>query len=261
MKTETDSFIKQIKDAKVSDEEKATLCCILAEGVPFSVEGNVASYLMGLIHLEWRNFEEIRKDDTELKKIHDICNGLRIEKDNLDETNADLSEENAELRERLADVERWSALYNKENAEWEARWEKRIGRIDKMEAIRFTEKDRISITNEKTFAMLSSTDWISKKALMHELKDGCDISESRHEQRKGPKSVNASESREREHSETLKPIIHFLEVDAKYLCNKAVTPTKGKCSSAFERVTCKNCLKNISHWNDTYIAKSDGDKK
>jgi hypothetical protein len=61
MKGKEYSFLKQIKSAKVTDEDKALLCCVLADGKPFSVDKSVASYLMALIHLEWRDFSEIRQ--------------------------------------------------------------------------------------------------------------------------------------------------------------------------------------------------------
>ena len=57
------SFIKQIKRARVTDVEKAVLCCALAEGKPFKSRKGIDSYIMALIHLEWRDFKEIRQNE------------------------------------------------------------------------------------------------------------------------------------------------------------------------------------------------------
>jgi DNA topoisomerase VI subunit B len=37
----------------------------LAEGKPFKARNGIGSYLMALIHLEWRDFKEIREDERE----------------------------------------------------------------------------------------------------------------------------------------------------------------------------------------------------
>ncbi len=53
-------FIKQIQDSNITDKDKAHLCCVLAEGVPFQPDKNMARYIMALVHLEWRNFRPLR---------------------------------------------------------------------------------------------------------------------------------------------------------------------------------------------------------
>jgi hypothetical protein len=66
--TKEHSFLKQIRDAKVTDVEKAALCSLIANGkTPFTITGKLAGYVMGLIHLEWRGFNELKsKTDTAL---------------------------------------------------------------------------------------------------------------------------------------------------------------------------------------------------
>jgi len=59
MKPDSHDFIKQIKDAKVTDEYKAALVAVLACEKVFSVNKDIANYLMALIHLEWRGFSQI----------------------------------------------------------------------------------------------------------------------------------------------------------------------------------------------------------
>jgi predicted nuclease with TOPRIM domain len=82
-----------------------------------------------------------------------------------------LKAENAQAGKYARKVNEEIAKLRKENAELKANWGKLRERIEKIkiEAIRFTEKDRKAIPNEETFAMLSSTVWLSRNALIKEL--------------------------------------------------------------------------------------------
>ena len=43
-----------------------------------------------------------------------------------------------------------------------------------------------------------------------------------------------------------KKIIHFLDVDERYLCNKACNITKSKTTERLTEVTCQNCKRQLS---------------
>ena len=69
-KPDAHNFMKQIREANLGDMDKAELCCALVSENPVELPDNMKSYLLALIHLEWRNFgplldkliEEIKKE-------------------------------------------------------------------------------------------------------------------------------------------------------------------------------------------------------